>query len=237
MLKIHGLLVTGGQLLYQLENLAFTSDHTMVCTAVLCSVTDIALLFNSLHGEGGSVAMENDRFAQLSAQFLQEYYEERGIERVESEALAEVRLRAERVKESYKVARDGVQVRTPGPRRIQNNRRAAAAAKVRDEVYKKELENDIWRFEHQCIVMEGEMEEKKTTIEKTQCENEKLRERIAALERQAEMREKEQTAVIVDTMGETYEERRRSGFVCPSLFGDEKDVIRYGGTLPKCSQD
>lgn len=178
--------------------------------------------------------MENDQFAQLSSEFLREYYEERGIKDVESEALDDVRKRAETVKESYKVARDVMEVRIPGPRRIQNNRRAAAAAKVRDEVYKKELAGDICRYEQKCKQLELEMKRKKEMIEEVKRENDELKERIAQLERNEE---KERTAVIVDALGATYEERRRAGFVCPSLFGDELDTVRYGGVLPKCSQD
>ncbi len=178
----------------------------------------------------------NEQLIEQCNEFLRTYYTLRGIGSVECEALACVRRRAEVAKERYKKARDGVQAKADGSRRVRKNRRATKAAKVRDEVYKRELAAELRRAELRCAWQCQEIRRKRSALHDARQANHALRKKVALLE-QSERVRKESARLIADNLGETYEERRRAGFVCPSLFGDASDVVRYGGELPRFSEE
>ena len=178
---------------------------------------------------------ENKQLTELADEFLQDYYKHRGIGNVECDALASVRKRAEQAKENYKMkrdARDDPEIRTLSSR-ILKNRRATAAAKVRDEVYRRELAAHLRKFERKCANLSSDLESKRFLLLQARQRNEELKKRLQSLN----CTDKELNVAIVQSLGETYEDRRRAGFVCPSLFGNATDTLRYGGSLPLLNQE
>ena len=176
----------------------------------------------------------NGELVSLVDEFLRHYYKHRGIEDLASEALETVRKRTEIAKEKYKSKRDTI--RKPQARvlssRILKNRRATAAAKVRDEVYKRKLIADVRKFEMKCASLRWELESKQLQLYQTRQRNHELKTRL-----ELNNIAKKKNITIVQSSGLTYEERRRAGFICPSLFGNATDLFRYGGTLPLFNQD
>ena len=176
----------------------------------------------------------DDQFIRLADDFLLDYCKHRGIEDAGCEALETVRKRAEIAKEKYKSKRDTI--RNPQhlvlSSRILKNRRATAAAKVRDEVYKRELIGDVRKFEMKCASLRSELESKQLQLYQTRQRNHELKTRL-----ELNNIAKKKNIAIVQSSGVTYEERRRAGFICPSLFGNATDLFRYGGALPLFNQD
>ena len=179
--------------------------------------------------------LENEQLIELADEFSRHYCKHRGIESAECEALENVRKRAEAAKEDYKMKRDLMDKPEIGilSSRVLKNRRATAAAKVRDEVFKRELKADVRKFELKCANLSNDLRYKRLQLHRMRQINHKLKVKLRLLQHA----KKEDKFSIVQSLEETYEEERRSGFVCPSLFGNATDMVRYGGALPLLSQD
>ena len=179
--------------------------------------------------------LENEKLTELADEFLRDYCKHRGIENAECEALENVRKRAEAAKEDYKMKRDLMdkpEISTLS-NRVLKNRRATASAKVRDEVFERELKADVRKFEMKCANLSSDLQSKRLRLHRMRQTNHKLEVKLRLLQHD----KKENKFSIVQSLKEAYEEERRSGFVCPSLFGNATDLIRYGGALPLLSQD
>ena len=179
--------------------------------------------------------LENEQLIELADEFLRHYCKHRGIENAECEALENVRKQAEAAKEDYKMKRDLADKPEIGtlPSRVLKNRRATAAAKVRDEVFKRELKADVRRFEMKCVSLFSDLQSKRLQLHRMRQINHKLKVKLRLLQHD----KKENKVLIAQSLEERYEEERRSGFVCPSLFGNATDLVRYGGALPLFSQE